>query len=90
MKRRLATLAAAASIFGAAPALAPVVDGSPVNPAPAVAKSCSSGYKHAALSWGHKCLRVNQYCKRSGDGEYHKYGFHCHKRDAQGRYRLSR
>lgn len=78
MKRRLATLAVAVSAFAAAPAVAPVSDGSPVAPWAAVAKTCSSGFKHASLSWGHKCLRRGQYCKRSGDREYHRYGYHCH------------
>lgn len=40
-------------------------------------KTCSSGYVHANLSWGEKCLRAGQYCKRGKNGEYHRYGFHC-------------
>lgn len=47
-------------------------------PSVAIAKACDGGYVHAALSWGHKCLRVGQFCKVSGDREYHRYGFHCH------------
>jgi hypothetical protein len=43
-----------------------------------IAKTCGAGYVHANLSWGEKCLRRGQYCKRSGDREYHRYGFHCH------------
>jgi len=41
-------------------------------------KACSSGWVHARLPWGHKCLRRGQYCKTSGDSSYHKYGYHCH------------
>ena len=44
----------------------------------APAKPCASGYVHAALSWGHKCLKQGQFCKVARDGEYHRYGFHCH------------
>ena len=33
---------------------------------------------HAVLSWGHKCLKAGQFCKVSGDREYHRYSFHCH------------
>jgi hypothetical protein len=44
----------------------------------APAKTCSSGYVRARLSWGEKCLRAGQYCKIKGDREYHRYGFHCH------------
>jgi hypothetical protein len=57
----------------AAPSLAPVA-GLDV----AYAKPCGSGYTHAVLSWGHKCLRVGQFCKVGGDRQYHRYGFHCH------------
>jgi hypothetical protein len=32
----------------------------------------------ASLSWGHKCLRVGQFCRIKGDRECHRYGFHCH------------
>ena len=89
MKRRLAALAAAASILAAAPAVAPVVDGSPVAPSPALAKSCSGGYTHAVVNGAHKCLRRGQFCARAADRQYHRYGFHCHKRDARGNYHLS-
>jgi len=41
-----------------------------------VAHSCSSGYVHARLSWGHKCLRAGQFCK-VGNREYLRYGFYC-------------
>jgi hypothetical protein len=32
----------------------------------------------AQLSWGVKCIQPGQFCKVSGDAEYHRYGFHCH------------
>lgn len=89
IKRRLTAIAAATALLGGAPAVAPVFDGSPTAPAAAMAKSCSSGWTHAALPWGHKCLRRGQFCKRSGDRSYHRYGFHCHKRDARGNYHLT-
>jgi hypothetical protein len=41
-------------------------------------KTCGSGYVHAKLSWGEKCLRAGQFCTIKGDREYHRYGFHCH------------
>ena len=53
------------------------------------AKSCSSGYKHAVIGGQHKCLRRGQFCAHGKDGQYHKYGYHCHKRDKNGRYHLS-
>lgn len=87
MKRRLVALAVAASAFGAAPATAPLI--SSVAPSAAIAKSCSSGYKHAVISGSHKCLRRGQFCARAQDRTYHRYGYHCHNRDARGNYHLS-
>ncbi len=86
MKHRLATLAVAVSVFAAAPAVAPVLEQSELAAPAASAKSCSSGYKHAVISGSHKCLRRGQFCARAKDSTYHRYGFHCHKRDAGGRY----
>jgi Excalibur calcium-binding domain len=77
VKRRLAVLAMlTAAVFGAL-AVSPQSAPTALSPV-AYAKPCSSGYTHANLSWGHKCLRVGQFCKVSADREYHRYGFHCH------------
>lgn len=76
-------------MFGVAPALGPVFDGSPVAPTAAVAKSCSSGYRHAVIGGSHKCLRRGQFGARSRDSQCHRYGYHCHQRDATGLYHLS-
>jgi hypothetical protein len=73
MKRRLAVLIALAAV-AAAPAHAARSSAEPA----AALKPCGAGYVHAVLSWGHKCLKAGQYCKVSGDREYHRYGFHCH------------
>jgi hypothetical protein len=86
MKIRLA-LAAALAAFGIG--LASAESAVSVTPS-GVSKTCSSRYTHAVLSWGHKCLAVGQYCKRSADREYHRYRFHCHKRDSRGNYHLTR
>ena len=88
MRIRIAALAVAlAAGFGAA-AAAPAAE--PAARAPlAAAKPCSGSYVHGVLSWGHKCLRAGQFCKRAGDSEYHAYGFHCHKRDSRGNYHLT-
>jgi hypothetical protein len=89
VKRRLATLIVTAFAFGGAPAIAPVLPGSVVAPTVAAAKTCSSGYKHAVIGGSHKCLRRGQFCARAKDSTYHRYGFHCHKRDARGNYHLT-
>jgi len=72
-KSRCATLIVALAL------LAPVASPSASAEAPiAVAShSCSAGYTHAALSWGHKCLRAGQYCKKGKNRQYHRYGYHC-------------
>jgi hypothetical protein len=44
-----------------------------VAPAPAQ-RSC----ERVQLSWGAKCIAAGQFCKISGDAEYHPYGYHCH------------
>ena len=77
MKYRLAILLAAVAGGLGVAGLAPATDELALTPA-AHAKACSSGYRHAALSWGHKCLRRGQFCKLSGDRAYHRYGYHCH------------
>lgn len=89
MKRRLTALAVAGCVFVAAPAGAPIRAPAPLAPAAALAKPCKGSYTHAVIGGAHKCLRRGQFCARSRDREYHRYGFHCHKRDARGNYRLS-
>lgn len=87
MKIRFA-LAAAVAACGIGMASAE----SAISAAPSgTAHACSSSrYTHAVLSWGHKCLAVGQFCKRSADREYHRYRFHCHQRDSRGNYHLTR
>jgi hypothetical protein len=86
MKVRFALAVAVAALGLGAAAAQPA---SSITPTKA-SKSCSSRYTHAVLSWGHKCLATGQYCKASADREYHRYRFHCHKRDSRGRYHLTR
>ena len=77
-------------MFAAAPAAAPPVRRAYRSPpTAAVAKTCSGSYTHAVIGGSHKCLRRGQYCARARDREYHRYGFHCHKRDARGSYHLT-
>jgi hypothetical protein len=89
MKRRLTALVVVVATFAAAPAVAPVLNGSPATPSAAVAKTCSASYKHAVIGGSQKCLRRGQFCARARDSTYHRYGFHCHKRDARGNYHLT-
>jgi hypothetical protein len=75
MKRLLVLICLIAGVSGAAWG----TSGAPAGAVPAgSAKTCPAGYVHANLSWGEKCLKTGQYCKIKGDGEYHRYAFHCH------------
>ena len=85
-RTRIATLVAALSLAGAAPVAA---SASHEETRAVAAKSCSSGYTHAVISGSHKCLRRGQFCSRGADRQYHRYGYHCHKRDRRGNYHLT-
>jgi hypothetical protein len=76
LRTRSAALVAALALIAAAPA-ASVAGDSPPPPQAVAAKSCPAGYVHASLSWGHKCLREGQFCKKDANREYHRYDFHC-------------
>jgi hypothetical protein len=80
MKRRLAVLFVAASVAGAAPAVAPQLGGPLLSAPAASAKTCSSGYTHAVMPDGaHKCLRAGQFCSRRSAWQrtYKRKGFYC-------------
>jgi hypothetical protein len=85
--RRLLAVVCTAGVLAAPPAVAA---GRAATGVPAViAKSCSGSYTHAVIGGKHKCLRRGQYCAHARDREYHRYGFHCHKRDGRGDYHLT-
>ena len=88
IRSRTVGLLAALSLIAAAPATS--VQAESAAPQAVAAKSCSRGYTHARLPSGHKCLRAGQYCARRYERYYHRYRFHCHRRDGYGGYRLSR
>jgi hypothetical protein len=76
LKIRTAGLLAALALLGAVPAAS--VDAAPAGvPHAVAAKTCPAGYTHASLSWGEKCLRAGQFCKKGANREYHRYGYHC-------------
>jgi len=37
----------------------------------------------------HKCLQRGQFCKHSVAYQYPRYGYHCNKRDRNGRWHLT-
>lgn len=90
MQRPFVVLAAAASLAFAVPAVAPVLDGTPIAPAVAQAKTCGGGYTTATIGGQTKCLRAGQYCAHRYDGQYRRYGYRCVSRDRNGSYHLTR
>jgi hypothetical protein len=84
MSKKLVAALVAAMFIGAAPAATEVA----AAPSAAAAHSCGRGYTHAVIGGAHKCLRRGQYCARRYDNQYHRYGYHCHKRDRNGDYHL--
>jgi hypothetical protein len=46
--------------------------------------------KQAVIEGKHKCIARGQFCRhtKKANRDYHKYGYHCGKRDANGRYHL--
>lgn len=89
LRGRVAVVLAALSLVAAAPAASVQADRD--APRAVAAKPCGSGYTHAVLPNGHKCLRRGQFCVRRWDRRYyHRYGFHCHRYDSSvDRYRLT-
>lgn len=89
--RRCVVAALAAVALAGLPAAASSADSAPSaagKSSISVAHKCGRGYKHAVIGGQHKCLRRGQYCARSRDREYHRYGYHCHKADRNGDYHL--
>jgi hypothetical protein len=57
-----------------------------VTGASVTTKTCYRGYVHANFSWGERCIRGGQYCKKVRNPEYHKYHFQC----VNGKLRLQK
>ena len=88
-RRRLVGLVITAALaIGAPVAASPVAASADERASVTTARTCSSGYRHAVLPSGHRCLRRGQFCARRYDRYYHRYGFHCHRYYGGG-YRLT-
>jgi hypothetical protein len=88
LQHRIAVLAVSLALLGGA-GVAQGAAPQAVHPS-AVAKTCSSGYRHAVIGGAQKCLRAGEFCKRSLDAQYRKYGYRCVRFDAKtSRYRLT-
>jgi uncharacterized membrane protein len=80
MRRRstAAAVLAALSLVAASPA-------SQATPA-----SVHAACKSATIEGKHKCIARGQFCRhtKKANRDYHRYGYHCGKRDKNGRYHL--
>ena len=66
-------------------ACVPAVEAAPANP-PTAHAACTS----AVIEGSHKCIARGQYCRHThrANRDYHRYGYHCGKRDRRGSYHL--
>jgi hypothetical protein len=85
MTRRSRTVGLLAALTLAA-AAAPVAQA----PAQAGSPTAHAACKRAIILHKHRCLKVGEYCThtRRANRDYHRYRFHCGKRDRRGRYHL--
>jgi hypothetical protein len=84
----LVAAAAAAGLLGAGVAGAPAAT-SASAPVAIATKTCSGRFVHGVINGAEKCLARGEFCARAADRQYRRYGFHCRKRDATGRYHLT-
>jgi hypothetical protein len=82
MRARTIGVLAALALFGAVPAAEAPAQSGPLT----AHASCV----HARIVHKRKCIARGQYCKhtRRANRDYHRYGFHCGKRDRRGRFHL--
>lgn len=81
MKKYIASAVAAAALTGSGAAVAS-------TPTAPVAHASCSYHKIVGVR---KCIAAGQFCQHTAraNRDYHKYGYHCGKRDANGRYHLT-
>ena len=84
----LAAATVATGLLGAVGAGAPA-DAAPSAPVAIATKTCSGRFVHGVINGAEKCLARGEFCARAADRQYRRYGFHCTKRDANGRYHLA-
>jgi hypothetical protein len=49
----------------------------PPSPIAVAAKSCPPGFVKGTIDGATKCLHGGEYCKRSAERQYERYGFRC-------------
>jgi hypothetical protein len=85
MNRRTAGLLAALALAAAAPA-------GQAAASPAGLVTVHAACRNATIEGDRRCIAAGQFCRhrRSANRDYHRYGYHCGKRDRNGNYHLVR
>lgn len=78
MKKRAVALTAALALVGAAP----------ITSSSASSPTAHASCTQARIAGQSKCIARGQFCKRSAQRDYRRYGFSCSNLDANGRYHL--
>jgi ABC-type sugar transport system substrate-binding protein len=78
----------ATAVLGVAAAGAPAAPPA-TAPGAIVAKTCGGRFVHGVIDGAEKCLARGEFCARAAGRQYRRYGFHCTRRDANGRYDLT-
>ena len=62
----------------------------PVAPARSAGAKAQAACTRATIQGERKCIARGQYCRHTAraNRDYHRYGYHCGKRDRNGRYHL--
>jgi hypothetical protein len=79
--RTIAALVAAAFIGG--------VPAASASPSSSSGSTAHASCKSATIGGHHKCIARGQYCSRSHQSDYRRYGYSCSRRDRNGRYHLT-
>jgi hypothetical protein len=81
-RSRLTALLVAVGLVVAAP--------TPAAPARVAGAKAEAACTRATIQGERKCIARGQYCRHTAraNRDYHRYGYHCGKRDRNGRYHL--
>lgn len=66
----------------------PIFAAAAVVTAPAAGPSDAFACTKAKIGGSTKCIARGQYCARSHERDYERYGYTCTKKDRKGRYHL--
>ena len=67
-----------------------LIAGAPVAASTAHGPAAHAACTSAKIEGKHKCIARGQYCRHTAraNRDYHRYGYHCGKRDRRGSFHL--